>query len=359
MTMSIQARVRGVATLAAAGILAMSVSACGTQSSGATPAAAPVSSPSQGETVGSTVAGFPAIPDTVARVDPSVVTVAVGRTGIGSGVVYREGGFVVTNAHVVGKATRVSVELADGSRTPAEVLATDEITDLAVLRTERRDLPAATFSTVQPRVGELVLAMGSPLGFQNSVTAGIVSGLGREIPGAAAQGARSLVDLIQTDAAISPGNSGGALVNIAGEVVGINEAYIPPATGAVSLGFAIPAVTVVGVVDQLIADGRATHPFLGVATTTLTSQIARAFGLSATEGALIQSVRPNSPAVSAGLRAGDVIVTFNSESIRSADELLGSLRGVDPGDEVGVHVRRGGELLKLSVAIGTLAPQNP
>lgn len=295
--------------------------------------------------------GLPAV---VAKVDPSIVTVIVGQGGIGSGVVYREGGYVVTNAHVVGASEQVEVELADGSRTPAEVLATDEITDLAVLRAKRDNLPPARFQIAQPQVGELVVALGSPLGFQNSATAGIVSGLGREIPGAAARGARSLVDLIQTDAAISPGNSGGALVNAAGEIVGVNEAYIPPGTGAVSLGFAIPAATVVDVVDQLIADGAAQHPFLGVATATLTPQVAEAFGLEATDGALVQSVQPGGPADAAGIRSGDVMIGFAGERVRSAEAFLGELRSVDPGDRVDITLRSADTERTVQVTIGTL-----
>ncbi len=345
-----------VARLSLVGVLG-GLAACGASENAAStsPGAGTGAVSAAGVGLAANTGGFAEIPDVVAKVDPSVVTIAVGPGGIGSGVVYREGGFVITNAHVVGDAKQVEVELADGTRTPAEVLATDEITDLAVLRTERRDLPAVKFSTVQPRVGELVLAMGSPLGFQNSVTAGIVSGLGREIPGAAAQGARSLVDLVQTDAAISPGNSGGALVNIAGEIVGINEAYIPPGAGAVNLGFAIPAVTVIDVVDQLIADGTATHPFLGVATATLTPQIAEAFQITAEHGALVQSVQPGGPAAEAGMQAGDVMVEFNGKEVRSTEAFLGELRGVDPGDTVKVKLRRGADTQTVTVKIDTLA----
>ena len=343
-----------------AGVLVLGTSGCGAGDAGpAALAGAASGGPATSTGPVASMAGFLAIPDVVAQVDPSVVTVAVGPRGIGSGVVYREGGLVITNAHVVGDTKRVELELADGTRTPAEVLAVDEVTDLAVLRAERRDLPPVKFSATQPRVGELVLAMGSPLGFQNSVAAGIVSGLGREIPGAAAAGARSLVDLIQTDAAISPGNSGGALVNIAGEVVGISEAYIAPAAGAVSLGFAIPAVTVVDVVDQLIADGSAVHPFLGVAAATLTPQIAQAFGTTATEGALIQSVAPNSPAANSGLQAGDVMVEFDGRPIRTAEDYLGALRGVEPADVVAIEVRRGTGSQSLTITIGTLGQPTP
>lgn len=154
---------------------------------------------------------FPAL---VEKVEPSVVTVFA-NSGLGSGVVYQGGGVVVTNAHVVGDTEQVELGLADGTRIGGRVVARDEVTDLAVIRAERKDLPPARFEASLPRVGEPVLAIGSPLGFENTVTAGIVSGLGREIPGAAGKN-RALVDLVQTDAAISPGNSGGALVDAEG-----------------------------------------------------------------------------------------------------------------------------------------------
>ena len=296
--------------------------------------------------------GFVNIPDIVAKVDPSVVTVVVAGSGLGSGVVYRSGGIIVTNAHVVDGARQVEVELADGTRVPATVVAGDADTDLAVLRAERENLPPARFQPVQPRVGELVMAMGSPLGFQNSVTAGIVSGLGREIPGTAAQGGRALVDLLQTDAAISPGNSGGALVNGRGEIVGINEAYIPPSAGAVNLGFAIPAATVIDVVDQLLTTGTAVHPYLGVNSTTLTREIAAYLGLAVEDGVLVSGVARSSPAAAAGMRPGDVITDFNGERVRTQEAFLGELRTVKPGQKITVNVQRGEGSEELSVTIG-------
>ncbi len=286
----------------------------------------------------------------VAEIDPSVVTIGVDQ-GVGSGVVYRDGGYIVTNRHVVGDARQVDVELADGSTTPADVLATDERTDLAVLRAERRDLPPATFQPQIPPVGSLVIALGSPLGFQNSVTVGVLSGVGREIPGSASRGGAALVDLLQTDAAISPGNSGGALANATGEVIGINEAYIPPSVGAVSLGFAIPATTVIDVVDQLITTGQAKHPYLGINAATLNERTADSLGLSVDAGVVVMSVAEGSPAAAAGIRAGDVVTTFNGNRINSFENLLGELRGVSPGDRVALEVNRDGQTLQLPVQI--------
>lgn len=293
------------------------------------------------------------LPDLVARVEPSVVTVLAGQ-GQGSGVVYRDGGYIVTNRHVVEGQNEVVVALADGSRTRAEVFATDALTDLAVVRAERRDLPPARFADRLPRRGEPVLAVGSPLGFENSVTAGIVSGLGREIPGAA-QRSRALVDLIQTDAAISPGNSGGALIDMNGEVVGINEAYLPPETGAVALGFAIPAATVTDTVDELLEDGEAEHAFLGVQAGPLTPEIADSLGVPVDQGVVVLGLTPGGPAEQAGVREGDVLVRVGGEDVTSVEGLVGALRGLDPGQEVDVELVRNDEERTLRVTVGEAA----
>lgn len=289
--------------------------------------------------------------DLVERIAPSVVTVRT-DIGSGSGVVFRPD-VVLTNQHVVGEDTTVSIEYADGTSSPGTVLATDAVTDLAVVRTERVGLPVPQYRTELPRPGEIVLTLGSPLGFENTVTAGIVSGLNRQIPGSAAQ-SRALVDLIQTDAALSPGNSGGALIDTAGRVVGINEAYIPPAAGAVSLGFAIPAATAVDVAEQLLADGTATHPFLGVSLGRLTPVIRQALNIEVETGALVLGVTPGGPAAAAGVRSGDVVVALAGKPVRSVEDLLGALRATEPGQQVPLTIaRRGGERQELTVTIGT------
>lgn len=292
------------------------------------------------------------LPQVVAQVEPSVVTVIVGE-GLGSGVVFRDGGLVLTNEHVVGDVTSVELALASGERVPAEVVGTDAITDLAVLRAERTDLPPADFKTALPAPGEIVLAMGSPLGFRNSVTMGIVSGVGREIPGSAEQ-SRALVDLIQTDAAISPGNSGGALVNTSGQVVGINDAYIPPQQGAVSLGFAIPASTAIDVADDLLDDGRVTHPYVGIVPGRVTPEIAQALGASSDRGVLVQEVLAGGPAAAARLEPGDIIVELNGEQTDTVEQFLGALRGVEPGQTVDLTYRRGGDTVNGEVTIGQI-----
>ncbi|MDN5858488.1 MAG: trypsin-like peptidase domain-containing protein [Pseudonocardia sp.] len=292
----------------------------------------------------------PGLADVVARVMPSVVTVAT-PTGVGSGVVYRSD-VVLTNHHVVAGATEVRIDYADGTSSPGTVLATDPTTDLAVIRTVRTDLPTIEFRTELPRPGETVLAIGSPLGFEGTVTAGIVSALNRQIPGSAAQ-SRALVDLIQVDAAISPGNSGGALIDAAGRVIGINEAYIPPSAGAVSIGFAIPAATAVDIADQLLADGAATHPYLGVSLGRLTPEISRRLGVVARSGALVLAVAPDGPAAAAGARPGDVVVALADQDVGSIEDLLGALRGTEPGQRTTLTVLRGGDPVELTITIGS------
>jgi serine protease DegQ len=290
------------------------------------------------------------IPSIVRKLEPSIVTVYVGQ-GLGSGIVYKADGVIVTNQHVVGDAKQVAVGFADGQRVAGEVLATDPVTDLAVVRVSRTGLPAARFETRLPAVGELAIALGSPLGFANSATAGIVSGLGRAIPAEGAQG-QPLVDLIQTDAAISPGNSGGALVNGAAAVIGVNEAYIPPASGAVSLGFAIPSATVVSVVDQLLRGGRAQHAYLGVEPTTLTPDIAQQLGIEPTGGVVVQALGQGGPAAAAGIRPGDIIVSIGETKTPTTSELYEALRDHKPGDKVDVRVIRDGAEQPVTVTLG-------
>jgi len=282
---------------------------------------------------------FDRIPDIVRRVQPSVVTIITGQ-GLGSGVVWSREGIIVTDQHVIEGSSRVQVAFADGRRVAGTVKAADQVTDLAIVQAQRSGLPPATFQPKLPQVGELAIAIGSPLGFENTVTAGIISGLHREIPGSGQQ-TQSLVDLVQTDAPISPGNSGGALVNAAGQVVGINEAFIPPQQGAVSIGFAIPAATVVDVVGQLLRNGRAQHAFLGIQPGDLTPQIAQQLGVRQSTGVVVLDVVRGGPADKAGMRPGDVITALDGKQVATVEDFLAVLRPHRPGDTVTVTFLRG------------------
>lgn len=289
------------------------------------------------------------IPALVRQVEPSVVTVLT-QKGLGSGVVYKTDGIIVTDAHVVAGATRVKVAFADGQQVNATVRAADTVSDVAVLQADRKGLPAAAFETTLPPVGSLAVVLGSPLGFENTVTAGIISGLHRDLPGSASTGA-PLVDLMQTDAPISPGNSGGPVINGQGHVVGLSEAYIPPSAGAVALGFVTPAATVVNVADQLLTTGSAQHAYVGIQPATLTPQIAQQLGVKTTSGVAVLQVAQGSPAATAGLQPGDVITAFNGKATATAADFVDALRGVKPGDSIDLTVVRGGATQQIKVTV--------
>lgn len=291
------------------------------------------------------------VPEIYRRLEPSVVAVEVsgaqGR-GEGSGVVY-EPRRIVTNHHVIAGAEDVRVVLASSERISARVVASDPRTDLALLAVGR-DLPAAKFADSLPPVGSLAVAIGNPLGFAGSVTAGVVSGLDRAIPSGGETPA--LVNLLQTDAPISPGNSGGPLVGADGEVIGINVAYIPPAALAVSIGFAIPSPTVVDVVRQLASQGDVDHAFLGVQLRPLTPEIADRLGVGVQEGAIVLGVGTATPGDRAGLRAGDVIVEVDDRQVDAVEDILSVLRRTKPGNTLTFTVVRDGERRDISVKTG-------
>jgi S1-C subfamily serine protease len=257
---------------------------------------------------------------------------------------------IATDAHVVGTEKAVKISFADGKQEDGTVIATDPVTDVAAVKSTRTGLPAAKFDESLPAPGDLAIAMGSPLGFTNSVTSGVVSGLGRSIPGSASE-TQSLVDLIQTDAAISPGNSGGAIVDGEGRVIGLAEAYIPPSAGAVSLGFAIPSHTVVDVINQLLQKGSVSHPYMGVSAVSITPDIQQQLGLQQSSGALIQEVGAGSPAEKAGIKPGDVITAVDGKPIHTPEDLIALIRGHHPGDTVQVTLVRDGAQQNVSVAL--------
>jgi S1-C subfamily serine protease len=276
----------------------------------------------------------------------------------GSGVIYSADGYIITNNHVVtddasgNPVSTIEVTLATGEQLPATLVGHDPMTDLAVVKvTPKGSLPVAKFVAGAPQVGEYAVAIGSPLGFENSVTLGIVSGLGRSLSGLSG-GNIAYTNLIQTDAPISPGNSGGALANSKGEVIGINVAYLPPGqTGAVNIGFAIPSVTATAVADQLIATGKATHAYMGVGTQPITPELQQQYNLSRSTGLLIAEVAPSSPAAAAGLQQGDIVVKVNGQDVTDSSALAAMIRDMKPGDQVQVTIDRNGQEQTVTVTL--------
>ncbi len=293
--------------------------------------------------------------DPSGREGPEIPQSQESQQGVGSGVIYREDGHVITNAHVVEGATEVNVAFAEGSTESGKVLGTDTVTDIAVVKVERNNLPVASFGDgAKLAVGQLAVAIGSPSGFQSTVTSGVISGLGREVSAEYTGGHQedSLVDLIQTDAAISPGSSGGALANGASEVVGINVAYLSAETGAEGIGFAIPSYTAVSVAEQLIANGRAVHPYLGVSVADLNSETSRRFGRQPESGAVVVRVDPDGPAARAGIESQDVITAVDSVEVEGSADLLGVLRRYEAGDTVKLRIARSGQARQIGVRLG-------
>lgn len=282
-----------------------------------------------------------------AQVSPSVVRVDT-SSGSGSGVIYASDGYILTNAHVVGDETQVTITLPDATRFTGDVVGRDTRSDLAVVNVDATDLPVASFATTDPAVGELAVAIGSPFGLDGSVTAGVVSSVNRTVESS------GLVDLVQTDAAINPGNSGGALVDGRGQVIGINTIIATSGGGSDGIGFAIPAATVVRVADQLISDGVVNHAFLGVSGGNVDPATAAQYDLGTTTGALIQQVEPGTPAAAAGLEQGDIVVAVDGEPVSGFGEFAGRIGQRTPGDTVELDIIRQGDTLTVTV---TLADQ--
>jgi serine protease Do len=270
------------------------------------------------------------------------------RAGQGSGFIVDPEGYVVTNAHVVGAEATVQVVLADGRRLEARVLGRDPATDVALLKVEAgAPLPVVTFGdSDRLRVGEWVMAMGSPFGLGGSVTAGIVSARGRQI------GAGPYDDFIQTDAPINPGNSGGPLFNAAGEVVGMNTAIFSPSGGNIGIGFAVPAKMVHTIVAELRDHGAVRRGWLGVSLQAVDPEMAAALGAAEAKGALVNAVEPGSPAARAGLRAGDVITALDGRAVESPRDLAAAVAAVAPGRSVTLALLRDGSAREQRVELG-------
>ena len=276
--------------------------------------------------------------------------------GTGSGFIIQPDGLILTNAHVTGGADTVNVTLKDGRRFTGRVLGRDELTDVAVVRIDANNLPAVALGNSDSlRPGEWAIAIGNPLGLDNTVTAGIISATGRSSSDVGVPDKR--IGFIQTDAAINPGNSGGPLLNQQGQVIGMNTAIIG---GAQGLGFAIPINRAQQIAEQLVAKGRVDHAYLGVRMATLTDEIREALAqesngsvtISANQGVVIVGVERNSPAASAGIRPGDVIQQINGRQVRSADDVQRAVENSQIGVTLPVEISRNGRNIKLSVRAG-------
>ena len=362
-------RRRAAAVVLAAGVVLGAATGCSSDSSGhnsAASASASASASSGGAVAGG---GSPVVTndlqtayqDTVKSVLPSVVQITAGES-LGSGIVYDTKGDIVTNAHVIGTARSFQVTLANSSTTlPATIVYSYPASDLAVIRLTNppSDLKPVTFAdTSKVEVGQIVLAMGNPLGLESSVTQGIVSAVGRTVSEPRTQDSPGVTipNMVQTSAAINPGNSGGALVNLSDQIVGINTlaAISGDESGAQApgIGFAIPASTVTSLADQMIKSGKVTNSgrgALGISTrTVLTSQG------DASTGAGVVAVVSGGPAAKAGIQPGDVITGINGTSVNSSDQLSETLAGLTPGRQVKVTYLRDGATRTATVTLGTL-----
>ncbi len=307
-----------------------------------------------------------------AKVTPSVVNVAVQQTsfnpftgarvlqdsGNGSGVIIREDGYILTNFHVIDGAERIVITVGVED-VEAEVVGVDASTDLAVLRIEGEGYPAIEFGALGDlRVGQFVVAVGSPFGLEKTVTQGIISALQRTSFAEGTTQLTAYTNLIQTDAAINPGNSGGALVDERGMLIGINTLIQSPsgsvgAPQSAGIGFAIPADFAASVADQIIETGSAQHPYMGVSTVTIDESTSRQFGLAVERGALVQFVEPGSPADEGGVERGDIIIEIGGRDIGGTDDVFSAVRAAAIGEAIEVVVARSDTRRTLSVTLGS------
>ncbi len=269
--------------------------------------------------------------------------------GMGSGFIVSSDGIILTNAHVVANADEVTVKLTDRREFKAKVIGSDKTTDIATLKIDAKNLPVVKIGDpAQTRVGEWVVAIGQPYGFENTVTAGIVSAKARALP------QDSFVPFIQTDAAVNPGNSGGPLFNLKGEVIGVNSQIFSHSGGFQGLAFAVPIDIAMNVQDQLAKHGKVEHGRLGVTIQEVTQSLAQNFGLKSPNGALVSSVQKGSAAAKAGIEPGDVIVKFNGKDIVSSSDLPQLVSSLKPNTQATLEVWRDGKSRPLTVTVGAL-----
>ncbi len=374
-------------------LLVLALTACKREEAGTSqPATAPAAANAPGATAGPpAITGLPDFTPLVERQGQAVVNVVTARTaranallsqgprdplydffrrfmpdapppqrgapeepgqGLGSGFIISQDGYILTNAHVIADADDVTVRLADAKREfKAKVVGADLRTDVALLKVDATGLSAITpGSSEKLKVGEWVAAIGSPFGFANTITAGIVSAKGRTLPD------ESFVPFIQTDVAVNPGNSGGPLLNLRGEVVGINSLIYSQTGGYMGLSFAIPIEVAMDVARQLQTQGRVTRARLGVRVQQLTRELAQSFGLDSTNGALVAWIEPGGPAEKAGLAMGDIILKYNSQTIDDVNALPRLVASSKPGSTATLEVWRKGSRQQLAATLGELQP---
>jgi serine protease DegQ len=276
------------------------------------------------------------------------------RAGLGSGVIVSADGYILTSNHVIESVDQIEVALADSRKVRARVVGTDPETDLAVLKVELEKLPSITFAQPeQLRVGDIVLAIGNPFGVGQTVTLGIVSGLGRS-----QLGITTFENFIQTDAAINPGNSGGALVDAGGNLVGINTAIYSETGGTQGIGYAIPVSIARQVMEQIVQKGSVTRGWIGVALQDITPELAQSLNLPATRGVLVVQVERGSPADKAGIKPGDVLLSVNGRPVADTNTMLNLVAALPPGQEATLSLTRNQAETELAVTIGRRpAPQ--
>ncbi|WP_313953116.1 DegQ family serine endoprotease [Accumulibacter sp.] len=269
--------------------------------------------------------------------------------GMGSGFIVRADGLILTNAHVVSGADEVTVKLTDKREFKAKVVGLDKLTDIAVLRIDAKNLPVVRLGNPgDAKVGEWVVAIGAPFGFENSVTAGIVSAKGRSLA------SDSYVPFIQTDVAVNPGNSGGPLINLNGEVIGINSQIYSRNGGYQGISFAIPIDVAMNIQEQLLNDGKVSHGRIGVTIQEVSQSLAKSFGLKSSAGALVSSVEKGSPAAAGGLEPGDIILKLNGTEIGSSSELPPVVAALKPGTQVKLQIWRKGGTRDIALSVGEI-----
>ena len=273
---------------------------------------------------------------------------------LGSGVIVHRDGTILTNHHVIDGAEQIQVELTNHRVFKAKVVGSDPPSDLAVLKIDAKDLDALSLgNSDQVRVGDIALAIGNPLGLGQTVTAGIISAKGR----ATGLSDGSFEDFLQTDAPINQGNSGGALINTRGELIGISSQILSTSGGNIGIGFAIPSNMARNILDQILEGGKVHRGQLGVSIQPMTPELASKFGLSDVQGALVNSVIPNGPAAKAGLRQGDVIVDFNGAAVTDGNTLRNHVASTAPGTKVNLGIFRDHQKQQIQVTLGEYQPK--